>query len=123
VDTRGASSASTQKKPDGYAAVRKRLHDMQSRLDAAKAGDFARADGNPTGRVAALRSKSVAAKTQQLSDAVRAAIDAEPTLDRRRKLLELRDRLRQKKLDEVLSERDSAAVPVTPTLTTSIHHR
>jgi hypothetical protein len=59
-------------------------------------------------------------KAAQLGDEVRAAIDAGSTPASQRKLAELRDRLREKSLNEVLG---TSSTPVTPTFTTLVQHR
>jgi hypothetical protein len=115
----GRSSA----RDDGYGLVRKRLEGLQSKVDAAKTAGLSRADGSVANAGASRRTGSMVEKAQQLSEAVRSAIDAKPTPENKRRLVELRDRLRQKKLDELLSEREGTAAQPKPTLTSSIHLR
>lgn len=103
---------------DDYARVRARLDAMRPRVEAANAAGMAAERGNSGDRRA--QSAHMAKRAGQLSDEVRTAVDASSTAENQRKLAELRDRLREKTLDEVIGV---SSMPVTPTFTTLTQHR
>lgn len=106
---------SAARRGDDFARVRARLDALRPRI---KMASQTSASGDALER----REHSVhtMGKAAQLGDEVRAAIDAGSTPASQRKLAELRDRLREKSLNEVLG---ASSTPVTPTFTTLVQHR
>jgi hypothetical protein len=100
---------------DDFARVRARLDALRPRIKMAS-------QISESGAALEHREHSaqLLRKAAQLGDEVRAAIDAGSTPASQRKLAELRDRLREKSLNEVLG---TSSTPVTPTFTTLVQHR